>query len=474
MVRQIGISDYGLYTLVTAFLTYFLIDFGFGSSIARFMAKYMAEGQPDQISNLLGIAARIYILLDIIIVIILLVVYFYLEGIFSQLNDQEIAKFKVIYCIAGVFSVLSFPLIPVQGAMIANEKFVVDKISNLAQKVIIIFLMVTALLLGYGLFALVLVNGITGLGIKLFKFVYLKKQGLLKINYRSFDRVLLKELFSFSIWIFIIGIAQRLLISISPTILGIFSGTEQIAVFGIAIILEGYIWTIANAINGLFLPRLTEIVTKNGSSEVITNLMIKVGRIQLFIMGMLITGIVVLGKPFVLLWMGESFKLSYSVALFLIVPGLITLTQEIASTMIVVVNKVRIRAILFVSAAVISVIISSLLASEYGAVGPAIGIATALVLSHIIGMNIVYFKVLKLDIMRFFKSVHLKMLWPMLVTVMLSVFFQFYIPINSWESFLVSGICFTSVYSILMWLFVMNSFEKELVRSIAKDLLKIK
>lgn len=44
MLKQIGVSDYGLYSLILSFLSYFTIDFGLSSAIARFIAKYRAEG----------------------------------------------------------------------------------------------------------------------------------------------------------------------------------------------------------------------------------------------------------------------------------------------------------------------------------------------------------------------------------------------------------------------------------------------
>ena len=224
-----------------------------------------------------------------------------------------------------------------------------------------------------------------------------------------------------SSWVFVISIAQRLLLNIVPTILGIFSGSKQIAIFAIAMTLEGFIWTFAYALNGLFLPKVTKMVSGHQNRYEVSNLMIKVGRIQLLVIGLLITGVVVLGKSFIQLWMGADFILSYYVVLFLVVPGIITLSQEIAYTLLFVENEIKYRAILFILASVISIIIGVLLIPKLGALGPAIGVGTALILCHVVGMNIVYSKVLKLEIARFFKSVHLKMIWPQLLAGGLSI-----------------------------------------------------
>lgn len=473
MVRQIGISDYGLYALIISFLTYFLIDFGLGSSIARFIAKYRAEGKEDQIANLLGITTRIYLIIDFVIFCALLVAFFFISNIFKELTPQEIEKFKVIYVIAGFFSLLSFPFTPATGAMIAYERFFVLKLSDMAQRFFIVVLMVIALLSGYGLFALVLVNGFVGFGVNLFKVLYLKQKTKIRINLKFFDKKLAKELFSFSSWVFVIGIAQRLLLNIVPTILGIFSGSTQIAIFAIAMTLEGYTYTFANALNGLFLPKVTRMVTAGENRKAVTNLMIRVGRIQLLVIGLLITGIVVLGKAFIQLWMGDEFTPSYYVALFLIVPGIVSLSQQIAYTLLFVENELKYRAILFIFASVVSVIIGIILAPEFGALGTAIGVGTALVICHIVGMNVVYSRILKLEIGRFFKSVHLQMFLPMVLAGIASVVQQHFVPVHSWFSFLYSGVFFSGLFILLMWLIAMNKEEKKLVSGIVSNATKL-
>lgn len=472
MVKQIGVSDYGLYTLTGAFLSYFLIDFGLAQSLARFIAKYRAEGNQEKINNLLGVTTRIYLLIDVLIFLVLCVLFFFLTDIFGQFTSVEHKKFEVVYLIAGFFSLLSFPLMPVNGIMIAYERFFVLKMTDLVQKILVIVLMVVALLNGQGLFALIFVNGLVGFVIKLYNFFYIRRKEQIKINLKFFDKKLAKELFSFSAWIFVIGIAQRLILNIVPTILGALSGTKEIAIFSLALVLEGYTWTFAQALNGLFLPKVSRMVTASDDRTEVSNLMIQVGRLQFLVIGLLITGIVVLGKAFIVLWMGEEFLKSYYVALFLIVPGLITLTQEIASTLLFVVNEIKYRALFYSVAAIISVTIGILLAPTYGAVGSAVGVGTALLLCHVVAMNTVYAKVLKLDLKRFFYSVHLKMFLPFLVTGLVTYIIQLYRPVTDWLSFILVGTFFVLTTSAGLWLFVMNSYEKELVLSVMKKLKK--
>jgi O-antigen/teichoic acid export membrane protein len=460
MVSQIGKSDYGLYVLVTAFLTYFVMDFGLGQTIARFITNYKVKDEVDKISQLLGLTTRFYLVINIFILLTLIFIYFFINDIFLELTAAEIVKFKVVYIIVGGFSLISFPFLPLDGILIAYERFVVLKLCDVISKVAIIILMVAALLLGYKLYALVAVNAFVGIAIIILKLIYLKKTLPFRINFKFKSRPLLKELFKFSFWISIIGIAQRLLINIAPLILGIVSGTSAIAIFSIGVIIEGYTWTFAHALNGLFLAKVSQLNIKENNQKEVTDLMIRVGRIQLIIMGLLLIGLIVLGQDFIVLWMGESFRESYYVVVLLIVPGFITLTQEIAYTYLFVINELKYRAILFITAAIGSVGLSFLLAPFLGALGCAIGIFTATMLCHVIGMNYIYWKKLNLEIPRFFKECYGSLLFPLVLTGIIGVLLNYFFVGVNYFIFLSKGFSLSLVYFSLIWFFGLKQEEK--------------
>ena len=50
MVGKIGKSDYALYTLSISLISIFMMDFGISAAVARFLAKFKAEGRNDEIA----------------------------------------------------------------------------------------------------------------------------------------------------------------------------------------------------------------------------------------------------------------------------------------------------------------------------------------------------------------------------------------------------------------------------------------
>ena len=84
MIKQIGVNDYGLYTLATSLISIFLIDFGISEAVSRFISKYNAEGNQEKVNDFLGLIYKIFILIDLVILVILIALYFlYLQFILN-------------------------------------------------------------------------------------------------------------------------------------------------------------------------------------------------------------------------------------------------------------------------------------------------------------------------------------------------------------------------------------------------------
>lgn len=474
MVSKIGKADYGLYTLATSIVAYFAMDFGFGGAISKYIAEFRAEHQEDKINNLLGIVYKFFFILDIIFLIALIVIYCFLENIFVSLTPDEMIKFRNIFLIVGAFSLISFPCTTFNGILIAYEKFIVLKLCDLANKVFVVIFMIIALNLGYGLYSLVIVNVAVQLLINIIKYIGVTQTVKGKINFRFFDKGMVKMIFSFSVWMTVMSISQRFIMNITPSVLGITSSAGEISVFSIGNTIEGYVYTFASALNSLFLAKVSCMVADNVTREQIMELMVKVGRIQLIIIGGIIIIFCAMGQEFINLWMGESFENSYFVTMLMIVPSIITLTQDIGYTLLIAENKIKYRAYCYILAAIISVSISFVLSQKYGAIGSAVGICTGTVVGHIFAMNYVFQKKCGLNMKRFFGKCHVKMLPILLVVFISGVFLQkYFIALNLFQ-FGVKIIILGIEYLLLIYIFFMNDFEKKLISgAIGKILQKI-
>ncbi len=471
MVGQIGKDNFGLYTLATSLISMFLLDFGLSAAVSRFVSKYNAEGDQESANNMLGLTYKIYILIDFIILTVLVIVYFNIEFIYKELTPNEITTFKTVYIIAAMFSVISFPFTTLNGILIAYEQFFELKVCDLFHKISSVILIIIALFYGYGLYALVTANAASGLATITIKYFIIKCKTPVRANITYKSKTMIKDIFSFSVWSAIVSIAQRFIFNITPSILGAVSGAASIAIFGIASSLEGYVYTIASAINGLFLPKISRIVARENASYNLLQLMIKVGRIQLFIIGLILIGFICVGKDFVLLWMGQDYNLSYYGAILLILPSIFYLPQQIGNTAIVALNKVKLQAAVFIAMACVNIVFSLLFSYLFGAIGASLAICISYFIRSI-GMNIVYYKSLKINIYKFFRECHMKLLIPILFTLIMGLVLNFLLPHISWVNLFKKSLIIVILYFVISWFYGFNVYEKELIMNTLIHLVK--
>lgn len=475
MISKIGQENYGLYTLATSLITMFVMDFGMGAAVSRFVSKYNAVGDRQAVQNFLGLVYKLYLSIDAIIFAVLFVLYFFIDNIYQNLTTDEIQTFKVLYVIVGLFSVISFPFSNLNGILTSYEKFVPLKMCDLFNKCVIIVAMVFALLAGYGVFALVTVNAVVGLITIGLKLIVIHRQTTARVNFRYFDKSLLKEIFGFSVWTTVGSIMQRLVFNITPSIIAAVSSTGSVgvAVFGLASTIEGYIYTIATAINGMFMPRISRIVYGEKKEEDLLTLMVRIGRLQVMIVGLMVIGFIALGKSFVIdIWNKPDFSLSYYCAVLLILPSLFYLPMQIANTAIIVENKVRLQAFVFMAMGLVNVVCSLALSHFFGAIGASVSILIAYTVRTLL-MGYVYHKVLKLDMLAFVKQTFLKLSPQLLVALLVGIACEIFNPItNVYLRFGINGVILVGVYFVLMWLTGFNAYEKQLLLVFLKKVRK--
>lgn len=469
MINSIGRENFGLYTLAMSVIGLFLFDFGLSSAVTRFLSKYLAEGREDKANQCLGLVYRLYFGIDVILFIALTVIFFFIPQIYQELTPDEVERFNIIYIMAALYSVLSFPFIPVNGVLTAYEKFVQLKLCDIVHKVIMVGSMTICLLLGYGLYALVLVNAFAGIAMILMKLWCIQSYTSINIDWKYWNMNEIKELAGYSGWVTLVSLAQRCIFNIAPSILGALSGSTSIAILGIAITLEGYTYTFANALNGLFLPKVSRIVADEGD---VLPLMIKIGRIQILVISLVIGGVVCLGYDFITLWVGQDFALSYTCAVLIIAPSFLQLPQEIGLQTLVAKNKVKQEAIVFCFMAVFNIVGAFFLVPKFGVLGLCLSICAAYLL-RTIGLDYVFVKYLHVNIVEFFKESFIKMAPGLFLAISLGLAISWLMPLKGWYGLFLNGIAFVVIYALVMYYMAMNKFEKDLLLLPIKRILKL-
>ena len=466
MLHQIGASDYGLYSLINSFIAYFIIDFGLTSAIARFVAKYRAEGNDTKVENILGLTLRIFFAIDTVIFVCVLVSYFFITEIFTGLTCNELERLKVLYIIASTFSILSFGLKPLDGALTAYEYFVPAKLIDMIYKVGSVLFIVIALSCGGNIYHLVFINGVLSFLTHLYRYVYWHRKTGLTPNLLFNDRQEAIEVFSFSGWTFLVGLAQRFRLNLIPSVLGIFANSTEIAIFALGMTVEAMTYTLSSALNGLFLPKVTRLI-HSGEQNGLSDLMIRVGRIQLFIILLIYSGFIIFGYQFIYLWVGEQYIDVYYIVIFLITVYIISNTTSIAIDAIYAKNLVKHTARITFVTSLLGLIGSISIAGRFGAIGCSVCTGIALIITQIAFLG-VYKKKLGINIKHFIFECHFKILPPIMLLVFFSLSAFSFINVSSWLPLFFEIVLYGIAYILVTYKFLLNNSERSLIKAIVK------
>ena len=62
--------------LMGSFIAYFsIMDFGLSNTVIRYFSKYKALNETDKMENVLAMAQKIYLVIDVVIVVLSIIIY---------------------------------------------------------------------------------------------------------------------------------------------------------------------------------------------------------------------------------------------------------------------------------------------------------------------------------------------------------------------------------------------------------------
>ena len=465
MIRLLGKSEYGLYSLVSSVVSYLsLFSLGFTGAYLRFFARFY--GDKKKLASLNGMFLTLFSILSVIATICGMILSFFPEQIFgSKLSDSELLKARILMFIL-VINIAITLISSIFDSMIgAYEQFIFQRIVGLISTIVNPFLCLPLLLMGYGSVMIVVVTtGITiaRFAVNIWFCIYKIK---IPVSFHGFQWRLLKEITVFSSFLLLNMIIDQINWNVDKLILGHTRGTEEIAVYGVASQINGLFITFSTTISSVFAPRVNHIAVQkeNNYQTEFTKLMAKIGRIQWMILGLLTGGFIVFGKYFIVhIYAGTGYEDAYPAALYLVIPALVPLIQNIGIEMQRALNKHQFRSIIYLIMAVSNVGVSIPLASKWGAVGSAMGTALSLMVGNGLIMNIFYHKVLKINIKYFWKEI-IKTWKGFMLPMILAMFIMRYVMFENIKIFLLSALIFVIVYCASVFLFSCNEEETSMI-----------
>ena len=475
MLAILGQSEYGLYSLSNSVISYLsLLQFGMGSAVIRYIAKYRATDEKEKANQITGLFTIIYIFFAVLVLFVGCIFTLLSPVIFSDgLSEAEISKMKILIIIMSLSTAFSFISVVFSSIINAYEKFIFKKTTDIILTILAPLFNLLVLFLGYesvGIATVSLISQIVVLPIYMW---YVAKRLGIKMKFVKPEKAFLLELFSFSIFMFLSSIADLLFWSTDNVLIGAMIGSTAVAVYNVGGVFTNLMRNLTSAINDVFVPKVTMMVAVDNSNTELSELMIRVGRLQYLMVSLLASGFIVFGQVFIHYWSGDVYADAYWVSLVTFLPSAIPILQNIAFGVIVAQHKHKFRCYIYFGIAILNAISTFFIIPYFGYIGAAICSGVSYIIGHGIILNIYYKSVIKLDIFGFWMNILKMSFIPVIITVIGYWIVNILIPWNI-ILMLVEGIGFVLVFILLTWFFTMNEYEKDIFKGLLNSVIRLK
>ncbi len=469
MLGILGAEEHGLYSTVSSAIGFLsLLGLGIGSSYIRFYSKYKANREEDRLSSLNGLFLLLFSLIGLVALICGCVMSFNLELIFKDgISSAGYPLARTLSLIVTFNLAISFPASVFNSIIRANENYIWIKSLNMMQSVFSPLLTIPLLLMGYGSVGMVVVTTAVDCLVYIlnifFCFIKLKT----RFSLRYLERGILGSIFAFSIFIAVNSIINQINTGLDKVLLTRFVGTVSVSVYAIGFSLYTYYSAFSAAVSSLFTPHIHRIVNNNSKDlpamkRELTDIFVKLGRMQFLIQMLMCTGIMFFGQAFIRLWAGEEYENSYYVAVILCVAYTVPLCQNIGVEIQRAQNKHQIRTLVYAIMTALNVVLTVILCRVYGEVGAVVGTAVSVIAVDVVFMNIYYHKKLNIDICEYWKNFASSSM-GLVIPIIIGVLIMRYAVMDTWLGLIAFIILYTLIYAVSMWFISMNDLEKDLL-----------
>lgn len=474
VVRHLGKSEYGLYSLIGAFVGYMsVLDFGLNDAVVRFTAKYRSEKDQNGEHRFLSTIMIIYMFIALFVLVLGFVIYPQLDIIFgNSLTSDEIAKAQIMFVILIFNIAFSIPGRAFTSICNGYQEFVFPRALNIVRYLTRSLLVLAILFYGGDAVSLVILDTVMNLGVIMVTMIYVFRKLKVILRLDQFDRNLVKLVFSYSVWIFILTLVLQFQWQAGQVLLALKTNTSTIAVYAIGIMLGGYYYGYASAINEVFLPRAMNMVTMNATGKVITDTAIRVGRIVFIVLSVVLGGFIVFGEEFIVLWVGDSYRDSWLMALLIMITSINVAVQFFFNAILKAKNLSKFKGVSYLILIFLGSIVGYFLIDVLGSVGIVTGICATSLISQLL-MNAYFKHKLQIELVRFYRELTRNTLFIFISITTIGFWVNQYFPQGNWFVFFLKVFIFFILFAICLFYLGFNAYEKNNFRYIIRRFSKL-
>lgn len=467
LIIELSNDSYSIYKVMHSFAgPVLMLNLGFATIVARATARYQKNIQENsrEKENVFATSIAFSVILACLAVLVGFLLTSQVPRIYGRNYSPEQTRMAqeilMIFVLSAACHILADPF---KGSILGNEHFAayyglvtVQHIAKLC--LTLIFLRCGASASGVALVDLL--NNVFVFSASAFYSIWILKE---KPRFHYFDKRELYSIFTFGFAVFLQTVINQINNSMDLLILGAYNIEARIiTLYSAALTIYSVYNSILSVFVSIFFPQITRMLSKAHTSDQLTALVIKPGRIQAAIAVAVMSAFALFGKDFICLWIGESYIEAYYIALMLMIPVTIPLVQNACISILDAKLKRLFRSCVLFVMALINFVVSIILVKKMGYIGATLGTVLSLIIGHVIIMNIYYSRVLKIRVFRMFAGIFRRILPIGIITSGICLPLAMHAK-RSITWFIFECIVFVSVYIVLLWKYGFTEEDKKFI-----------
>lgn len=378
ILHHLGDEAFGLWVLTFSITGYYgLFDLGIRSSIVRYVAKYSATDDFQQLNLLVNTAMVSYTAIGVVCLLITAVGTYYTGSIF-RVPPEFLRTARWLFAMVGTSVALGFPLGVFSGILDGLQRFVLTNFTSLTSTLVRAVLIVIALHHGRGLLTVAFITVTLPLLASLVNAAMVFRILPMHFSLHNLDRKILRSIATYSGPTFMIIVASRLRFKTDALVIGTFLSASAITYFTIGSRLLDYSGEVVSSLAQIFVPMSSQLHASDDINQ-LKKIVLGGNRACSFIIFPIAAILVILGRSVIEAWVGAKYiSQSYPVMLILLVAYCLMLSQSACNRVLFGMAKHKTLAIATLIEGGANLALSIALVRPFGIVGDALGTAIPL------------------------------------------------------------------------------------------------
>lgn len=471
LLRYLGKSEYGLYQIVGSFFSYISVfESCMSVGVLRNYCNALGKQDNEESEVTLSMARAIYRWMAVLMAITGVIVIFAFRRFYaSSFSVSELKESSAILLLLFANMMVTLLGSVYLTVLTGQEKFTFIKILAIFIQIVqpvLVILCVRKIPYAITISTVIVLLNIATV---MLRYLYVTRKLKIKIVKKNRNQKVIHEIVGLSATVLLGCIADQIFWKTDQVILGKLFSTTVVAVYSVGAQIYMMYMQFGTQIASVFYPKISILYQEENGNQKVSDLFVRVGRITLMIIMLILSGFIVFGKEFLFFWVGQGYTEAYYVAIVVMIPFSVDLAQNLALCILQIKQQYGFRAKIYLLSALINIVTTVIFASYFGMIGAAISTGLSMTLTSGLIMNWYYLKKTKLDIIKFWKESA-----GIIVTAALMVVLALWVKQHmayGRMGILQLGLeiaLFVLIYAGIIYQFVMNTQEKELLLAFVK------